>query len=222
MHEIVMLMLGLLAQEAVDQIPEHMERLVRRLAARLPGDHAEMMADVWLAELHAIPGKLPKLAYLVPLLACQADVRRAALEDEAQAAHIAQLKPELSHQAVPRQVEDWDVRVLQDLTGLFPPTIEADLIELQMQILAHDKFIGYQHQFRNEAEQNLAASLSSADPEFRAHRNDFRLEIHRCGRAIEDLTDRKRRALYMFRLLLELAERGAPLKWDHLLDGQLE
>lgn len=84
MRDIVLLFLGLLLQDAVDQIPDDMERLVRRLAARLPGEQADTMAEVWLAELHAIPGKLPKLAFLVPLLLNSRDLFRAAHE---QAAH---------------------------------------------------------------------------------------------------------------------------------------
>lgn len=80
MHELLLLLLGLLAQEAVDQIPHQLERLIQRLAAKLPPEEGETMAEVWLAELHALPGKLNKLRYLLPLLLKYRDMVEAANE----------------------------------------------------------------------------------------------------------------------------------------------
>ncbi|QLG13316.1 hypothetical protein HLB42_20525 (plasmid) [Deinococcus sp. D7000] len=82
MREMLLLIVALFAQDAADQIPDAMRRLVCRLAAKLPDGYAEIMQETWLAELDAIPGKILKLWFLLPLLVSLVEIRKAIAESK--------------------------------------------------------------------------------------------------------------------------------------------
>lgn len=82
MREWLFLVLGLLAAEAVELSPHLMKKLVQRVSRGLPEEHREIMEETWLGELDALPGKLSKLGYILPLLANRQEVLQAIREAE--------------------------------------------------------------------------------------------------------------------------------------------
>lgn len=135
MHELLMVLVALIAQDAVDQIPEVMRRLVCRLAAKLPGEHAEIMREAWLAELEAIPGKLPKLWFLLPLYLRQAEIRRAAGGSAVRT-------------GIREKIEaDPSINVLEKIMGL-EDQLRVERWRMQM----HHKYAAMSQQWREDAE----------------------------------------------------------------------
>ncbi|GGO37120.1 hypothetical protein [Deinococcus humi] len=147
MHELLMVLVALMAQDAVDQIPEAMRRLVCRLAAKLPGEHAEIMRETWLAELEAIPGKFPKLWFLLPLYLSQAELRRAAAGSPVQA-----------------EIEkDSDADPIPDLLKMIAG-LEDQLREEKWRMQMHHKYSAMNKHWKEDAQVTIEACENSADP----------------------------------------------------------
>lgn len=82
MREWLFLLLGLLGNEAAELSPHLMKKLVQRVSRTLPEEHQEIMEETWLAELDALPGKLSKLGYVMPLLLNRQELLQAIREAE--------------------------------------------------------------------------------------------------------------------------------------------
>ena len=86
MREWLFLLLGLLGSEAAELSPYLMKKLVQWVSRGLPAGHQELMEETWLAELDALPGKLAKLGFILPLVAQRREVLQAIREMEGRSA----------------------------------------------------------------------------------------------------------------------------------------
>lgn len=86
MREWLFLLLGLLGSEAAELSPHLMKKLVQWISRSLPAGHRELMEETWLAELDALPGKLAKLGFILPLVAQRREVLQAIREVEGRSA----------------------------------------------------------------------------------------------------------------------------------------